>query len=94
MGLGRIELQVNCGKGHHLLVHCSKISLVLKEGGLAFSVGLGKVGHISSRTRVVDAGVGKHSFLVVQGLHSIGKEGAKDGPGVLNCRLFVPSTDL
>ena len=65
MALGRTELQVVCGKGRQLLLHCSKVGLVLKEEGLAFSVGLGKVDHVSSRTRVMDAGVGKCSFLAV-----------------------------
>ena len=68
--------------------------LFAMEKTLAFSLCLGKIGHISSRTRVVDAGVGKCSFLVVQGLHSISKEGARVGPSVLNYRLFVPSADL
>ena len=94
MSLGRMELQVVCGKGRHLMLHCSKMGLVLKKEGLAFSLRLGKVGHISSRTRVANAGVGKCSFLVVQGLHSVSKEVAKVRPGVLNCRLFVPSANL
>ena len=72
MSLGKMELQVVCSKGRHLLLQCNKVGLVLKEEGLAFSLRLGKVGHISSRTRVVDAGVGKCSFLVVQVLHSVG----------------------
>ena len=94
ISFSRTELQVVCGKGRKLLLHCSKVSLVLKEEGLDFSVSLRKVGHISSRTRVVDADVGKSRFLIVQGLHSIGKDGAKVGPGVLDRRPFVPIADL
>ena len=94
MSLGRTELEVVCSEGHHLLLHCRKVGVVFKEEGLAFSVGLGKVGYISSRTRVVDAGVSKCRYLVVQGLHSVGEERAELRPGVLNGRLFVPSANL
>ena len=40
---------------------------MLQEEGLAFSVGLRKVGTINFRTGVVDAGVGKRCFFVVKG---------------------------
>ena len=41
-----------------------------------------KVGYISSCIGVVDAGVGKGSLFVVEGLHSISEECAEVGPGV------------
>ena len=88
MSLGRMELQVVCGEGHQLMLHCSKVGLVFKEKGLAFCVGLGKVGYISSRTGVVDADVSKCSLFIVQGLHSVGKERAEVRPGVLDGRLL------
>ena len=51
--------------------------LVFKKEGLAFGVGLGKVGYIGAGTGVVDAGVSKSTFLIVQGLHGVGEEGAE-----------------
>ena len=77
MSLSRTELQVVCGEGRHLLLHCRNVGLVFKEEGLAFCVGLGKVGYISSRTRAVDAGASKCSFLVLQELHSVDEERAE-----------------
>ena len=76
ISLSRMELQVVCGEGRHLLLHCHKVGLVFKEEGLAFNVGWGKVGYISSRTRVVDADMNKCSLFIVQGLYSVGKERA------------------
>ena len=67
---------------------------MFKEEVLAFRVGLGKAGYISSRTKVVDAGVSKCSLFIVQGLHSVGKERAKVWPGVFDGRLFVPRVNL
>ena len=64
MSLGRMEWQVVCGEGSHLLLYCHKVGLVFKKEGLAFGVGLGKVGYIGSGTGVVDAGVSKSSLLV------------------------------
>ena len=93
MSLGRTELQVVYGEDRHLLLHCCKVGLVFKEEDLAFRVGLGKVGYISSRT-VVDTSVSKCSFLVVQDLYSAGEERAEVRPGVLDGRLFVPSANL
>ena len=93
ISLGRTKSQVVCGKGGKLLLRCSKVGFLLEEEGLTFSGGLRKVGHINSRTRVVDTGMSKSCFIV-QCLHSIGKEGAKVGPGVLNLRLHIPSVDL
>ena len=94
MSLGRTELQVVCSEGRHLLLHCRKVGLVFKEEGLAFCVGLGKASYISSKTRVVDAGVGKGGVFIVQGLHSVGEESAEVWPGVFNGRLFIPSANL
>ena len=94
ISLGRTELQAVCGEGRHLLLHCCKVGLVFKKEGLAFSMDLGKVGYIGSRAGVVDAGVSKSSFHVVQGLHSVGEERAEVRPGVLAVRRFVPSANL
>ena len=94
MSLGRTEWQVVCSEDQHLLLYCRKVGLVFKKGGLAFGVGLGKVGYIGSRTGIVDAGVSKSSFLVVQGLHGVGEERAKVRPGVLAVRLCIPSATL
>lgn len=94
ISLGRPELQVVCFEGRHLLLHCCKVGLMFKKEGLAFGGGQGKVGYISSRTGVVDADVSRSSFLVVQGLHSIGEEHAEVRPGVLAVRPFVPSVNL
>ena len=79
MSLGRTELQVVCGEGLHLLLQCCKVGLVFEQEGLAFCVGVGKIGYIGSRTGIVDAGVSKSSFLVVQGLHGVGEERTKVG---------------
>ena len=94
ISLGRVELQVVCSEGCHLLLHCCKVGLVFKEEGLAFGVGLGKVGYIDSRTGVVNAGVSKSSFLVVKGLHGVNEERAEVRPGVLANRLLVPTANL
>ena len=67
---------------------------MFKKKGLAFSVGLGKVGYIGFGTGGVDAGVSKSSFLVVQGLHGVDEERAEVRPGVLANRLFLPSVNL
>ena len=65
MSLGRTELQVVYGEDRHLLLHCCKVGLVVKKEGLAFGLGVGKIGYIGSRTGVVDAGMSKSSFLIV-----------------------------
>ena len=67
---------------------------MFKKEGLAFSVGLGKVGDISFRTGVVNAGMSKCIFLVVQGLHGVDEESAEVRQGVLAVRLFVPNANL
>ena len=87
-------LQVVCDEGRHLLLHCCKVGLVFKKEGLAVSMGVGKISYISSRTGIVDADVSKCSFLVVQGLHSVGEVGAVVRPGVLAVRLCIPSGSL
>ena len=94
MSLGRIELQDVCGEGRHLLLHCCQVCLGFKKEGLAFCEGLGKVVYTGSRTGVVDAGVSKSSFLVVQGLYGVGEERAEVRPGVLANRLHVLSVNL
>ena len=38
---------------------------MFKKEGLALGVGVGKIGYISSRTGIVDAGMSKSSFLIV-----------------------------
>ena len=76
MSGGRTVLQVACGEGRNLLLQCCKVGLVLKQEYLAISVGVGKIGHIGSGTGMVDTGVGKCCFLIVKGLHSVGKERA------------------
>ena len=68
--------------------------LGVQGGGFGFSMGLGKVGYISSRTGVVDADVSRSSFLVVQGLHGVGEECAEVRPGVLANMLLVPNANL
>ena len=67
---------------------------MFKKEGLAFSVGLGKVGYIGSGTGFVDVGVSKSSFFIVQGLHGVGEERAEVRPDVLVNRLLVPSVNL
>ena len=94
MSVGRMELQVVGSEGRHLLLYCCKVRLVFKTEGLAFSVGLGKIGYIGSGTRIVDAGVSKSSFLAVQDLHGIGEKRAEVRPGVLTNGLFIPSANL
>ena len=87
-------MHIACGEDRHLLLQCCKVGLVLKQECLAAGVGVGKIGHISSRTGMVDTGVSKCCFLVVQGLHSVGKERAEVRPGVLVARHCIPSVDL
>ena len=96
MSGGKTVLQVACGEGCYLLLQCCKVSLVFKKEGLAVGVdvGVSKIGYIGSRTGIVDAGVSKCTFLVVQGLHGIGEKRAKVRPGVLSVRLCIPSTNL
>ena len=65
-----------------------------KKESLAFSVGLRKAGNISSRTSVVDTGMSESCFFIVQGLHGLSEEGAKDGPGVVFFRFGVLSANL
>ena len=91
MSRGRTELQVVCGEGCHLLLQCCKVGLVIKKEGLAVGVGVGKIGDICSRTGIVDAGVNKCLFLVVQGLHGVDEQCTEVGPDVLTNRLPVPS---
>ena len=94
ISLGRTEWQVVGGEGRHMLLYCCKVSLVYKKEGLAFGVGLGKVGYIESGTEGMDANVSKSSFLIVQGLHGVGEERAEVRPGVLANRLLVSSVNL
>ena len=94
MSLGRTEWQVVCGEGRHLLLDCYQVRLVFKKEALAFGVGLDKVGYIGSETGVVNAGVSKSGFLVVQGLHGVGEECAEVRPGVLANMLLVPNANL
>ena len=67
---------------------------MFEEEGLAVGVGLGKIGYIVSRTGIVNAGVGKSGFLVVQGLLGVGEEPAEVRQGVLVVRLCIPSANL
>ena len=69
---------------------------MFEQEGLAVGVGMGvgKIGYIGYQTGVVDAGVSKCSFLVVQGLHGVGEERAEGRTGVLVIRLFIPSANL
>ena len=83
-----------CGEGRHLMLQCCKVGLVFEQEGLAVSVGVGKIGYIGSRTGIVDAGVSKCGFLIVQGLHGVGEERAEVRPGVLVVRLCIPSVNL
>ena len=55
---------------------------------------MGKIRYIGSRTGIVDAGVSKCSFLIVQGLYGVCEERAEVGPGVLANGLCIPSANL
>ena len=54
------------------------MGLVLQEEDVALSMGLRQVDNISARSRVVNPGMSKSYFFIVQGLHGLGEEGAKD----------------
>ena len=82
------------GEARHLVLQCCKVGLVFEQEGLTAGVGVGKIGYIGFRTGIVDAGMSKCSFLVVQGLHGVGGEYAEVRPGVLVVRLCIPSANL
>ena len=82
MSGGRLVLQVACGEGRNLLLQCREVGLVLKQECLIIAVVMGKVGHSSSCTGVVDAGISKCCFFIVKGLHGAGEECAEVGQGV------------
>ena len=91
--MGRTVL-LFCGEGRHLLLQGCEVGLMVEQEGLAVGVGVDKIGFIGSRTGIVDAGVSKCSFLVVQDLHDVSEDRAEVRPGVLVVRLCIPSANL
>ena len=57
-------------------------------------MGLGKVCDISTRTGVVNAGMSKSCFFIMQCIHGLSEEVTEDGPRVFNFRFDMPSVDL
>ena len=94
MSGGRLVLRVSRSEGRNLLLQRSKVGLVLKQECLIIAVGMGKAGHSSSCTGVVDAGMSKCCFFVVKGMHGVGEECTEVGPGVLDFRHCIPSANL